>query len=115
MRACERVARECGAPFVLLRDVAYGQIPRLERAEIAFDRHHAGARALRETAEIAEAEQLLEGDGRILVRASGTEPLIRVMVEASTETIRAIVGFKFHRGCLALGERGRPMAVRGGS
>ncbi len=27
--------------------------------------------------------------------------------EASIETIRAIVGFKFHRGCLALGEQGR--------
>ena len=31
--------------------------------------------------------------------------------EASTETLRAIVGFKFHRGCLALAERGRPAAV----
>jgi phosphoglucosamine mutase len=27
----------------------------------------------------------LGGDGRILVRASGTEPLIRVMVEAATD------------------------------
>lgn len=32
-------------------------------------------------AEIARAEKLLEGDGRILVRPSGTEPLVRVMVE----------------------------------
>ena len=31
---------------------------------------------------IAEAEQELAGRGRVLVRASGTEPLIRVMVEA---------------------------------
>ena len=38
-------------------------------------------------AEIAAAEASLEGDGRILVRASGTEPLIRVMVEAATEAI----------------------------
>ncbi len=38
-------------------------------------------------AEIAAAEQSLQGDGRILVRASGTEPLIRVMVEAATESI----------------------------
>jgi tRNA G18 (ribose-2'-O)-methylase SpoU len=29
---------------------------------------------------------------------------------ASAETIRAIVGFKFHRGCLALGVRGEPAA-----
>ena len=28
---------------------------------------------------------LLGGDGRVLVRASGTEPLIRVMVEAKTQ------------------------------
>jgi tRNA G18 (ribose-2'-O)-methylase SpoU len=28
---------------------------------------------------------------------------------ASPETIRAIVGFKFHRGCLALGVRGEPV------
>lgn len=34
---------------------------------------------------IAQGEAQLAGDGRILVRASGTEALIRVMVEASTE------------------------------
>jgi phosphoglucosamine mutase len=32
---------------------------------------------------IAAAERELSGDGRILVRASGTEPLVRVMVESS--------------------------------
>ena len=31
---------------------------------------------------IAQAEQALGDQGRILVRASGTEPVIRVMVEA---------------------------------
>ena len=36
------------------------------------------------SAEIEAAERSLGGDGRILVRASGTEPLIRVMVEAAT-------------------------------
>ena len=34
---------------------------------------------------VAEEEQALAGAGRILVRASGTEPLVRVMVEADTE------------------------------
>ena len=33
----------------------------------------------------AEAEQALAGRGRVLVRPSGTEPLVRVMVEAPTE------------------------------
>jgi phosphoglucosamine mutase len=35
--------------------------------------------------EIVRAENIMNGDGRILVRASGTEPLARVMVEASTQ------------------------------
>jgi phosphoglucosamine mutase len=34
---------------------------------------------------VRQAEERLHGDGRILVRASGTEPLVRVMVEASDE------------------------------
>lgn len=35
-------------------------------------------------AAISEVEQLLVGKGRLLVRTSGTEPLVRVMVEAQT-------------------------------
>ena len=35
-------------------------------------------------AAVAEEERVLAGEGRVLVRASGTEPLIRVMVEAKT-------------------------------
>ena len=35
---------------------------------------------------IAEQERRLAGDGRILVRPSGTEALLRVMVEALEET-----------------------------
>jgi len=42
-------------------------------------------------AEIAAAEARLHGDGRILVRASGTEPLIRVMVEAATDDLARTV------------------------
>lgn len=34
-----------------------------------------------------EVEEALGSDGRILVRASGTEPLLRVMVEAETEEL----------------------------
>ena len=29
----------------------------------------------------------MDGNGRVLVRASGTEPLVRVMVEAETEEL----------------------------
>jgi phosphoglucosamine mutase len=34
---------------------------------------------------VRKAEEALGDRGRVLVRASGTEPLVRVMVEASTE------------------------------
>jgi phosphoglucosamine mutase len=48
-------------------------------------------------AAIADAEQKLGAAGRVLVRASGTEPLIRVMAEGDDETlvsqvVREIVG-----------------------
>ena len=36
---------------------------------------------------VEDVERTLGDDGRILVRASGTEPLVRVMVEAATEDI----------------------------
>ncbi len=32
---------------------------------------------------ISEAEAMLDGDGRLVVRASGTEPVVRIMVESS--------------------------------
>lgn len=35
---------------------------------------------------VAEAESALGDEGRVLLRASGTEPVVRVMVEASDET-----------------------------
>jgi phosphoglucosamine mutase len=47
--------------------------------------------SLDEASEVWEAvrasEAALDGTGRVLVRASGTEPLVRVMVEAETEEI----------------------------
>jgi phosphoglucosamine mutase len=36
-------------------------------------------------------ETELKGEGRVLLRASGTEPLVRVMVEASTDTLASSV------------------------
>jgi phosphoglucosamine mutase len=36
---------------------------------------------------IAQAEQAMGDQGRILVRASGTEPVIRVMVEAASDEL----------------------------
>src|SRR5699024_10444363 len=37
--------------------------------------------------EIRKVEQDMNGEGRMLVRPSGTEPLVRVMAEAQTEEL----------------------------
>jgi phosphoglucosamine mutase len=44
-----------------------------------------GSAAVREA--VRAAEEQLAGSGRVLVRASGTEPLVRVMVEAESEEV----------------------------
>jgi phosphoglucosamine mutase len=36
---------------------------------------------------VAAAEATLADNGRVLLRASGTEPLVRVMVEASSDNL----------------------------
>ena len=38
-------------------------------------------------AAISSAEESMGSDGRVLVRASGTEPLVRVMVEAADASL----------------------------
>jgi len=45
------------------------------KKQIDFDRHDAVSQAIR------DAETKMEGKGRVLLRASGTEPVVRVMVE----------------------------------
>ncbi|WP_066249493.1 phosphoglucosamine mutase [Neobacillus drentensis] len=51
-----------------------------------IDKHHVTDNAkVKEVIEQVEAE--MAGNGRILVRPSGTEPLVRVMAEASTEEL----------------------------
>ena len=42
-------------------------------------------------AAVTKFETELNGSGRILLRASGTEALVRVMVEATTDTIASNV------------------------
>lgn len=48
-----------------------------------------GSQAIKSAVEKSEAE--LAGAGRVLLRASGTEALVRVMVEASTDTLASSV------------------------
>jgi len=69
-----------------LRDLAAGAMHALP--QVLVNAKAAAPRVAEEMAgEIAAAEARLGGTGRILVRASGTEPVVRVMVEAATEEI----------------------------
>ena len=52
-------------------------VPKVDRSRADSD---AAVQAI-----VAEAEAALHGTGRVLLRASGTEPLVRVMVEAADE------------------------------
>jgi phosphoglucosamine mutase len=57
-------------------------------------RYSAGQEPLQQApvqAEIAQAEARLNGRGRLLIRKSGTEPLIRVMAECEDEALLAEV------------------------
>lgn len=84
LRLAEYVHRHHDSLAHLAAEVMVGYPQVLVNVKVA-DRHPRAADEL--AVEIAEAEELLQGDGRILVRASGTEPLIRVMVEATTDEL----------------------------
>ena len=52
----------------------------------------AGSKAI--AAAVSAAEQELGDTGRVLLRASGTEPLVRVMVEASSDSVASAIANK---------------------
>ena len=81
LRLLEVVVRERCRLADLRRD-AMTQYPQVLVNLAVRSRDLDGARGVGEAVAAAEAE--LGDDGRVLVRASGTEPLVRVMVEAAT-------------------------------
>ena len=80
LRLLEVVVRE-GCRLAELRRVAMTEFPQVLVNVAVRSRDLDRAKGLE--AAIAAAEAELGEDGRVLVRASGTEPLIRVMVEAA--------------------------------
>ncbi len=56
---------------------------------------------------VLTTEPMLEGLADLLAPPPGGPPVLL----ASPPLIRQVVGFKFHRGCLAIGERGVPSPV----
>jgi phosphoglucosamine mutase len=83
------LVRQSGVPLTQLVDQSFQPYPQLLRNVRVEDRerrlnwHNCDA----VNSAIAQAEAAMAGLGRILVRASGTEPLIRVMVEAESADV----------------------------
>jgi phosphoglucosamine mutase len=79
------VVQRSGSQLSQLAATAMTQLPQV-LVNIEVGRRRADVAALL-AADIAEAQAALGENGRILVRPSGTEPLIRVMVEAPTREL----------------------------
>ncbi len=84
LRLAEHVVHR-GRPLADLAGEVMTSYPQVLVNVRVAERHPHVAEEL--AAEIAAAEAGLAGEGRILVRASGTEPLVRVMVEAATDEL----------------------------
>jgi phosphoglucosamine mutase len=87
LRTAVRLAEVLAAtaqPLTELRKVMMEYPQVLNNIQVADKSRLAGSTEIWDAVE--DAERALGDDGRILVRASGTEPLVRVMVEAATES-----------------------------
>jgi phosphoglucosamine mutase len=76
------VVARSGRSLAELADAAMTRLPQVLR-NVRVDRAAADV-AAELSAQVAEVEAELGERGRVLIRASGTEPLVRVMVEAPT-------------------------------
>src|SRR5262249_23154916 len=74
---------ETGKPLAQLASVVRRLPQVLVNVPVGDRAAAAAAPAVLDVAKVVEAE--LSGTGRVLLRPSGTEPLVRVMVEASTQ------------------------------
>jgi phosphoglucosamine mutase len=83
------IVARAGRPLSELADAAMTRLPQVLVNVVVAERVPDVAEQL--APEIAAAAAPLGDDGRILVRPSGTEPLVRVMVEAATAELAAEV------------------------
>jgi phosphoglucosamine mutase len=79
------LAAKCGVSVAELASVMRRFPQVLENVRVTRHDELEDANEVWDAVRAAEAE--LDGSGRVLVRASGTEPLVRVMVEAETEEL----------------------------
>nr|WP_227517438.1 hypothetical protein [Thermostichus lividus] len=83
------LVQDAGCPLAQLRNNSFTAYPQILRNVRVEDRHRRlqwhECEPLQQM--IAKAQQDMGDRGRVLVRASGTEPVIRVMVEAEQQPV----------------------------
>jgi phosphoglucosamine mutase len=77
------LVRRAGRPFAALAAEVMQRLPQV-MVNVRVPEPGRGAGAPEVAAAVAEVEAELAGAGRVVLRPSGTEPLVRVMVEAPT-------------------------------
>jgi phosphoglucosamine mutase len=92
-----------GQSLAALADAAMARLPQVLR-NVALARRPADL-AERLIALTAEASAELGADGRVLLRPSGTEPVVRVMVEALDDAVAAALAARLSASVEALGDR----------
>lgn len=88
-------------PLAALADAAMTRLPQVLRNVRVTTGAAGAAEAVAE--QVAEVEAELGERGRVLIRASGTEPLVRVMVEAPTAEVAEAAAARLAEAVEALG------------
>ena len=116
------LVRRLGRPLAELAGASMQRVPQVLNNVAAADPAAAVAAAVVQ-AEVEAVEAELGDHGRVLLRASGTEPLVRVMVEAEDEGVAqaaadrlcAVVRHAVPAAAGSPGSRRRPPGDGGGS
>ncbi|MFZ4517211.1 MAG: phosphoglucosamine mutase [Microthrixaceae bacterium] len=96
------LVRRAGSPLASLAEAAMTRLPQV-LVNVRLDRPVPDV-AARLAGEVAAAEEELGDNGRVLLRPSGTEPVVRVMVEAPTEETAGRVAHALAGAVAALGD-----------
>ena len=81
------VMHETGKPLSELASIMEILPQALVNAKVSNDKKEHFMEYPEIAAEVAEVEQKFNGEGRVLIRPSGTEPLVRVMIEGKDQAV----------------------------
>jgi phosphoglucosamine mutase len=93
------LVRRSGTPLSELSESVMTRMPQVLRNVRVVNKPDDVASLIAD--DLARESALLGEDGRIVVRTSGTEPLVRIMVEAESETLADGVAARLEQAVIA--------------